>query len=148
MNHQSKDHWLDYVNDELPETTRIEYEEHLYDCETCMDVYLQVIEEASHLPEDVKDEKSFTDEVMSQIEKEPLHFQADEKDKTKHTFYKQTLFHYVIAASLTVVLMSSGVFQSLTNYVDDVQKTTISDESPSITEQIMNRAFAQSNGED
>lgn len=148
MNHRSKVEWQDYVNDELSETIRTECEEHLYNCETCMDVYLQVIEESSHELPDVEDEESFTATIMSQIEKQPAHFQPIKTSKKKLAFYQHTTFHYVLAASLTVVLMSSGVFQSLTNYVDEVQKTTISEESLSITEQIMNRAFTQSTEKD
>lgn len=148
MNHRSKVEWLHYVNDELTETTRTEYEEHLYNCETCMDVYLQIIEESSHVLPDVEDEESFTDAIMSQIEKQRTHFHPVKTSKKKLAFYQHTTFHYLLAASLTVVLMTSGVFQSLTNYVDEVQKTTISEESPSITEQIMNRTFAKSNDKD
>ncbi|WP_416151180.1 anti-sigma factor family protein [Salipaludibacillus sp. HK11] len=147
MNHQTKEDWLDYVNDELPWETRAVYEEHLYTCEKCMETYLHVIEESSHLLPDVENEESFVEGVLSQIEV-PIYFKTTKPGKTKRVFYKQTAFHYVLAASLTVLFMSSGVFQSITTYVDEVQKTTISEESPSITQQIMNRAVIRSNEDD
>ncbi|WP_280771657.1 anti-sigma factor family protein [Salipaludibacillus daqingensis] len=148
MNHQTKEDWIDYVNDELPEETRAVYEEHLYSCEKCMETYLHVIEESSHLLPDVENEQSFVEGVMTRIEKEPTHFKTTKTGKPKRVFYKQTAFHYVLAASLTVLLMSSGVFQSIRTYVDEVQKVTISEESPSITEQIMSLTFVQSNGDE
>lgn len=148
MSHQSKEAWIRYVNDELPEAARRMYEDHLYDCEKCMENYLQAIDESSHLPLDVEDTTSFIDDIMIHIEQVPEVSKTKKSGQKKHALYKRTVFHYVLAASLTLVLMSSGVFQSLTNYVDEVQKTTVSEESPSITEQIMNRAFEQSNSED
>lgn len=148
MNHLSKEAWVRYVNDELPEATRIMYEDHLYDCEQCMAKYLQAIGESGHLPSDVEDAASFSDDIMNHIKRMPNASETEKSGHKKHPLYKRTVFHYVLAASLTLALMSSGIFQSLINYADEIQKTTVSEESPSITEQIMNRAFEQPNSED
>lgn len=49
---------------------------------------------------------------------------------------------------MTIVLMFSGMFQSLTNYLDDVQNTTLSQQTPSITEKILDTTFTRINEEE
>ncbi|WP_096186565.1 anti-sigma factor family protein [Evansella halocellulosilytica] len=144
MTHRSKADWHQYVNEELSESKKQEFEEHLYGCDECMDLYLQVIEESNDQLPDVGDHDEFTDVVLSRIEKQ---HGISQSIRRRRPFYEQTVFHYVLAATLTIVLMTSGVFQSITNYVDDVHQSTVSEETPSITEQIINRAFSDTNRE-
>ncbi|UCZ53526.1 zf-HC2 domain-containing protein [Bacillus shivajii] len=145
MKHRSKGEWLKFVNGELPDETRQEFEDHLFTCDACMNLYIEAIEESSRNLPSVNNEKAFTDSVMSKVETDFSSSNVTEQEKTNRPFYQKTAFHYVVAASLTIVLMSSGVFQSITSYVDDLQRSTLSEESPSITAQILDRAFSKAN---
>ncbi|MFA9559717.1 hypothetical protein ACERII_20615 [Evansella sp. AB-rgal1] len=136
MSHVSKDDWVRYVHGEHPEEVRMKYEDHLYNCDHCMELYLQAMEDTSHTLPQLADNTEITDVIMAQISGE-----KEVERLKKRPFYEKTAFHYVVAAAMTVILMSSGVFQMITNYVEDVQTTTLSEQAPSITEQLLQILF-------
>lgn len=131
MKHYSYEQWEKYVKDELDENVRGDYDEHLYNCDPCLELYLQVVEEQSNDLPALSDEDEFANLIMTKIQ-----------DKKKETpFYQKTLFHYGVAVAMTITLMSTGVFQSITKYVDRVQSPVVQRE-PSVTEGLVNKTFA------
>ena len=131
MNHIRYEQWMAYVANEVDELTRHEYEQHLYDCEQCLELYMQAIEsQASRLPK-LTDE--FTEHVvtnvMNQSNVKPIETKA--LSKSKNSF-----FHYVIAAAMTLILMSSGIFSQLTQAVSTLE------ESPSFTETLLDKTLS------
>ena len=67
MMHYSFEEWMKYVENELAEDVREIYEDHLYSCDQCLDLYLQAVaEEESKLPA-MTNEANFTDFVMAQV---------------------------------------------------------------------------------
>lgn len=131
MNHIRYEQWMAYVANEVDELTRDEYEQHLYDCEQCLELYMQAIEsQVSRLPK-LTDE--FTEHVvtnvMNQSNVKPIETKA--LSKSKNSF-----FHYVIAAAMTLILMSSGIFSQLTQAVSTLE------ESPSFTETLLDKTLS------
>jgi anti-sigma factor RsiW len=138
MKHISSDEWMRYVKGELTDELRDSYEAHLYDCEECMNSYLKAMEASESSLPLLSEGSQLTDAIMKQIGEVDLTRGAT----NQRPFYQHTLFHYVIAAAMTLVLMFSGVFHSITTYVDDVQSTTLSQQT-SITEKILETKFTK-----
>ncbi|MBW8349390.1 hypothetical protein K0H71_08035 [Bacillus sp. IITD106] len=111
MNHKSYENWLEYVRDELNEETREIYENHLYSCDHCLELYLKAVEAEEFQMPEMADSSSFADSIMHQVTelKKPT-----SKPKRKIS-QKQTIFNYFVAAAVTLVLMSTGVFSQLMN---------------------------------
>ena len=47
-------------------------------------------------------------------------------EERKRPFYQSSIFHYAIAASLTLILMSAGFFQSIIKHTETIQKAEVS----------------------
>lgn len=157
MNHVSYEYWKKYVNNECTASEREEYEEHLYSCDQCLELYLQAVAEQEAQFPCFSNDDHFTDQVMAQIashnqtliENEPI-FNIEEKQTKKlltsskrkkaKPFYQKTGFHYLVAAAMTLLLMTTGVFQDLIQYVDSVQKPEV--KRASLTDELMNKTFA------
>ncbi|OIJ19440.1 hypothetical protein BKP45_13425 [Anaerobacillus alkalidiazotrophicus] len=142
MDHYSRNDLERYAKGELEERQRYEYETHLYTCDHCMCTYMSVLEAIESSLPDIKEESLFTDQIMQKINEDKIGKVA------KRPFYEQTFFHYMLAATLTIILMTSGVFQSLTGYIDEVQRTRLSEETPSITNKILETTYIRINNED
>jgi predicted anti-sigma-YlaC factor YlaD len=126
------------VNNEIDEKVREMYEDHLYSCDQCLELYLQAVAEFEDNLPVLSNEADFTDIVMSKV---TIKHDSIKKEKAA-PFYQKTIFHYVIAAAMTILLMTTGVFQSITHYVETVQSPHVQEKSPSLTEGIMNKTFA------
>lgn len=70
MMHMSVSQWLKYVQNELSEEEREVYENHLYSCDQCLDLYLQAVAESEADVPTISNETMLVDTVMSEIEKE------------------------------------------------------------------------------
>ncbi|MCH1624657.1 anti-sigma factor family protein [Ferdinandcohnia quinoae] len=133
MKHFSEDDWLTYIKDELSESKREELEDHLFSCDQCMDVYIKLIDtQAEQLPD--LDDSSFTDEVMAKL---------PQKKARKRTVYQHPLFHYGVAAIITITLMTTGVFQSITGIVATVEaSSSMSKQEQTLSNSLMEKALS------
>jgi len=132
MRHFSNEEWLSYINDKLPETTCEELENHLFSCDQCLEVYMKMIDrQAEELP--IIDYSSFTDEIIAEL---------PQKKVRKKTLYRRTLFHYAVAAVITLTLMTSGFFQSITGVVTTVEAASISKTEQSVSNSLMEKTLA------
>ncbi|WP_245350020.1 hypothetical protein [Cytobacillus eiseniae] len=138
--HYSEQEWMKYVKNELAKDVREEFEHHLYSCDQCLDTYLLAVEAEEALLPKISNEVDFTDLVMTQITKTKVEkHKAEEKKKR---FYHSSIFHYSIAAAMTILLMTTGVFQSITQYAENVQSPSFQGKNPSMTEGLVNKTFA------
>lgn len=145
MMHYSEQEWMKYVKNELDKDVREEYENHLYSCDQCLESYFMAVEaEEAELPM-ISNETDFTNSIMSQIadiKVEPLQkAQNPQLGKKKKSIYQSAFFHYSIAAAVTILLMTTGVFQSITQYAENVQNPTLQEE-PSMTQGLVDKTFA------
>lgn len=130
MKHISYEEWLDYVENNISEPVRNQYEEHLYTCDRCMGIYLTALEAHETSLPDLTDEAGFTDAVMAEL-KSGKKLEIRKKQK----FYQHAAFHYFVAAAMTILLMYTGVFQQLIGFAEEFEQSS----RPSLTEEVMKR---------
>jgi hypothetical protein len=107
MMHYSKVQWQLFVNNEVKEELQEEMQQHLLECDDCMSIYANLIEESSDI--EVSIPEDFTDNIMRQISSENM-----KRTKKRLNQKRINLFiYYVSAASITLFLTTSGVFQGL-----------------------------------
>lgn len=112
--HRSYDLWIAYIENRLPEAEREEAERHLYVCDDCLALYLRVVDQQSVAWEEER-AKAVTAEVMDTIQSQG---QSSVSKRQMQRERRRRLIHYTVAASLTLLLMSSGVFQQLMSYTE------------------------------
>ncbi|MEH7235181.1 hypothetical protein [Bacillus sp. JJ1562] len=133
MRHFSNEEWLLYIKDKLEEPKREELENHLFSCDQCLEIYRELVEaQAEELP-DLENE-SFTDEVATKL---PM-----KKKKQGKSFLQSSIFHYGVAAAVTLTLMSTGVFQNITGIVGTVEASSFSEQKQSVTNSLMDKALS------
>lgn len=131
MKHYDYIEWLLYKNDALPEKKHNEMEEHLFNCDICMEIFLSLIDEkeieasGGIIPDD------FNQKVINKITKSKVK-ELIPKEKKKSFNYQ--FGYYVAVASVTIILSISGFY---TNLVDSVPRITksievVKEEKPNI----------------
>jgi len=132
MKHFSNEEWMSYINDKLSETTCEELENHLFSCDLCLEVYIKMIDrQAQELP--VIDYSSFTDEIIAEL---------TQKKVRKKILYQRTLFHYAVAAVITLTLMTTGFFQTIMGVVTTAEVSSISKPQQSVSNSLMEKSSA------
>ena len=130
MKHISYEEWLDYVEDNISEPVREQYEAHLYTCDHCMEIYLSALEASEASFPDLPDETGFAEAVMAEV-----HSKKEPEVWKKPKLYQQAAFHYIVAAAMTILLMYTGVFQQLIGFAEEFERSS----HPSITEEVMKK---------
>jgi predicted anti-sigma-YlaC factor YlaD len=138
--HYSIDHWMKYVKDELNETERVVLEDHLYTCDQCLELYIDAVDKQEEILPSISDEAAFMNDIMKKISNENM--VIEKVTEKKRPFYQSSIFHYAIAASLTLILMSAGFFQSIIKHTDTIQKAEISVKQESKTDGLVDKTFA------
>jgi predicted anti-sigma-YlaC factor YlaD len=67
MNHIPLAEWKKFASDEMNDDKRFLYEQHLYTCDQCMDLYMEAIESIQDEIPTIEEPSIYTNEVMSQI---------------------------------------------------------------------------------
>lgn len=151
------DLWLQYIRGELESEMEEQLEDLLRkgDDETFQS-YMQAMTLSMDVKEDdapfpnLQDAEAFTDSVMASI---LLLDEAECKDKIGITgenvvqvnrslkrsrvYRNQPLFHYIIAASITLILLTSGMFDLLTSSASHVNRAIKEQSGPSFSETMM-----------
>ncbi|WP_127586772.1 hypothetical protein [Paenibacillus koleovorans] len=171
-NHYEARQWSDYSQGRLPSELTEQMEAHLYVCDMCLAVYTRcVLGEAIGTDADADtavDTESlfaaaavapplpptFTDEVLLALPAMPAlpalsASQSSVPDK-RHSrpeprtgrWFQSTWFHFTAAASITLVLMWSGVFQQLLMQSKHFSEASASTKPESVSERIMNGTFS------
>ncbi len=134
MNHIKYEQWVLYVKDELDEETRQMYEEHMFICDSCLELYSKAIESYNHtlpqLPED------FTDKIIDHITEKTTPPLVKEKTESK---VRKSLLHYTVAAAMTVILMTSGLFGHLLQIPSTFAERSSNIQNESLTDQLLNK---------
>lgn len=153
MNHRREETWLQYVKDELTNEERANCEAHLDSCDACFELYMQCLEQAGDFLPQLEDQEAFSTRVMMRLEQEMPHTRLVErvpeqtKRKLRIPWIQHPFFHYAVAAAITLILMSTGVFQTLTQQISrlDTAAEKKTAETPilhvSVSEQLMNKTI-------
>lgn len=133
MKHPHKQDWNDYIAQRLSPAENEQYEQHLYSCDRCLSVYMSCIEQHAARMPFLSDGATFTEGVMRVISNK-------KQPSERQPFYRRTLFHYSAAAVITLMLMTSGMFQSIVTVASDVESLAVSKQKTSLSSQLMHRA--------
>jgi hypothetical protein len=133
MKHVTYGEWLKYVEGGLEEQARDQYEEHLYSCDGCMEIYLAALEAGGTSFPDLSDEAGFAESIIGQVQ----HYKEQDNPliSKKQKFYQKAAFHYVVAAAMTILLMYTGIFQQLIGFTEEFERSS----HPSFTTELMNK---------
>ncbi len=154
MKHYTYEEWLKYVSDRLSAREREQMEGHLYTCDQCLDLYLQVLDANETSFPILDNDSSFTDLVMAEVSKQKVsehvvqqasHSQSNSEQQVKQKekpFYQQALFHYLLAAAATLLLTFSGAFKSLASFAAAFEGQSAHEKKATVTEGVINKTFA------
>ncbi|MCK1994154.1 hypothetical protein GW626_02000 [Peribacillus muralis] len=138
MNHVPEAGWVAYLADEIPEGLKIEYENHLYSCDKCLSAYMEAMEkEEASLDMEGMD---IAGPVMNSINRLKGESGEEATQNRKEKSLRTIARHYLIAAGFTILLMAGGVFQTLTEYVDSVESSSVV-ETQSVTDGLIEKTF-------
>jgi len=108
MRHYDIKQWKLFSENLIEENMHIEMQQHLLECDQCMELYLTSVEEKTN-GEDTYINENFTDNIMNTI--------SSENKKIKEKNYKRRRINligcYAVASCLTIFLMWNGAFQFL-----------------------------------
>lgn len=116
MKHYDYVEWLLYKNRSLSSDKLDEMEEHLYNCNLCMDIFLSLISENELEFASKIIAEDFSSNVIERISKEKVK-RIEVKNNKKAFNYN--FMYYLAVASVTIFLTMGGVY---TNLVDAVPK--------------------------
>ena len=116
MKHYDYVEWLLYKTKSLPIGKLDEMEEHLYNCDICMDIFLSLIDEEEINLASETVPVNFTSNIVDKINKNKAKTIQPKSDKK--TFNYQFMY-YIAVASVTIFLTMGGFY---TNLVDSVPK--------------------------
>ncbi|GKU84495.1 anti-sigma factor [Niallia sp. NCCP-28] len=140
--HYTYDQWLKYVNDELDEDTRILLENHLYSCDECLDLYVGAVAEQETVLPAISNETNFTDQIMMKIASADEEEKEGKQQKKKRSIYQSSFFHYTLAAAATIFLMSTGVFQTIIQHTQTIQRAEVSANKESEMTRFVDKTFS------
>jgi len=129
MTHYDYIEWLLYKNNALSKEKAEEMEEHLYDCDLCMDIFLSLIDEDEIELASRVIPKDFTSNVVDVISKDKL--KAIEPKYNKKAFNYQFMY-YVAVASVTIFMTFGGFYENLVESVPRISQSfkTVEEERP------------------
>ncbi|CAG7655683.1 zf-HC2 domain-containing protein [Paenibacillus allorhizosphaerae] len=128
MNHIPVEQWKKYVEDELEPVERERCEAHLIVCDLCLEQYMQCLEQSEGLPLP-DDEAAFAAAAMnrfdelctSQERNAALTVLPAARRDARLPLLHHPFFHYAVAAVITLILMGSGVFQTITQQIAHIE---------------------------
>ncbi len=126
MKHYDYVEWLFYKNNLISLEKKIEMEEHLYNCDDCLEIFLSSIdeieiEEAGRLVPD-----DFTGKVLKKTENiGPI--KKPKKKKAKG--FNELFLYYASVASVAIFLTAGGIFTSMVEVVPRIDVGTGIEES-------------------
>ncbi|MGE5702512.1 MAG: hypothetical protein ACM32O_08305 [Clostridia bacterium] len=131
--HKTKSQWLAYMTNQLPETEREQYEDHLYTCDECLGLYMECLDEA-HLPSGPE-----CVEHVDATETSQSHQPAATPLIKARPFFRQVWFHYTAAACITLLLMSSGAFSQIVRKSAEWNTSSFVKQERSVSDQLMKK---------
>lgn len=115
--HISKEKFLQYVKGLTEEDESKQIEDHLITCDFCLEHYLKVVEQNVEMERKDCPDLLITS-VLQEVNGVSQSFEKAYRKKEK----KQTMKHYLIAASITLLLLTGGLFESLVSTFSIVEQ--------------------------
>lgn len=135
MKHYSREEWLIFKKDGFDNCEMEKMEDHLYSCDLCMKIFLDVLDDNDITKAEESIPDSFTRNTLIYI-KEKGNASPSITKRTEFLRRRQNLFtYYVAAAVLTLVFMGGGVFQSLVDNYASFSQTACTVEHQKMQEE-------------
>lgn len=127
-----------YIKGECTAEEASSWEALMLSNDAVLDVYMQVMSEMdSELPA-MSNAEAFADRVLADEEVVPYQNRVVPLSSDRpRRWYERSLFHYTVAASITLVFMFSGAFDRL--FPEDANHKSQVSHSPSYSEQLMKK---------
>jgi anti-sigma factor RsiW len=141
LRHIPVEQWQRYVDGELPPEERERCEAHLSVCDDCLELYMRCLEQVEEQLPGFADESDFAAAVMRRFDEQTLEGSAIEpaaenewiiRRKARMPFYQHPFFHYAVAAAITLLLMSSGAFHTITQQISSIEPVPAKAEEPAL----------------
>lgn len=133
--HYRRDEWLAYIQDLLPDRRRIQMEEHLEDCELCLQEYMLNLE---GLPLAEPGEKLVSPALIADVMDRIAEETAKSKEAFRERWYRRSIVHYAAAAAITILMMSAGLFQEMPRQLERWEADS-RQQSHSLSNRLMDR---------
>lgn len=129
MKHYTLEQWTRYVMQEptMLQEEQLAYEEHLNGCDVCLELYMQSLDLASSSYPVWTGQQAAFERMMNELQPivpqeaalspEPLRKQ-EPMEKKFRAWLRHPIFHYAVAASITMLLMGSGAFQTIMDRIE------------------------------
>lgn len=145
MTHYNDREWDEYVGGRSADGHAME--EHLAHCDQCLAAYLSAVERQAE-PPSLSDERQFVAAALlradvaeqAALETAPLMPRAGERASGKQPLYANKLIQYIIAASITIILVGSGAFQHMIDSVSDLTASAENDNKQTVTSKMSDAA--------
>jgi anti-sigma factor RsiW len=135
LNHTTQQEWEEYVSGTLSPSQNQQLEQHLYDCEDCLQQYILAIDSIDPANDtltalSVAESATFANRILSAIQEASIADARSYEAILEAPIAKQgttlklqrirriplirsPLFQYTVAAAATLLLLMTGVFQSI-----------------------------------
>jgi anti-sigma factor RsiW len=145
MRHYTKEEWSAYVGGRLPTENKREYEDHLYGCDACMLLYTECIsslelDSIESISSDLNE--VFIEQIMVRIESKKQQPHKLSTPFRKPALYRKPVFQYALAAAITIILMTTGIFHGITSGIEQSPPATKQTLDASYTDQLMDKTVA------
>lgn len=144
MKHYDYMEWFFYKEKQVPHEKYKEMEEHLYNCDDCMNTFLSLIDDDEIANAENNISSDFTGNVMRNVQK-VKYKQKYHKEKSTTSFIS-SFGYYVAAAAVVILLTWGGFFSGLVDVVPKMAESTIKREGTNkpnvvynLSEKIVNR---------
>lgn len=144
MKHYDYMEWFFYKEKNISDEKYREMEEHLYNCDECMNIFLSLIDNLEIDQAEEAISSDFTKNVIGNIQK--VKYKPKPKIYNEATSFISGFGYYVAAAAVVIMLTWSGFFSGLVDVVPKIAETTIEEnitDKPniifSLSEKIVNR---------
>lgn len=125
-----------YMNGSCTAEQEESWESLLLEDTEAMDIHIQLLSSTELRMPDLANSMQFTDEVMNRVP-DHLYEKEESYNKQRRRWFEQPIFHYTVAACLTVVFFSTGLFNKLVpgdlNVISKEQTTSYSVQMMDIT---------------
>jgi hypothetical protein len=132
VNHFTQKDWQGFVTNTLMPARLKAMEDHLYECEECLADYLRMNEQINCM----KVPSAPVGQIDSMLQGLGVSTQKQKMRKSLHPIWQ-----YVIAASLTIIFMSSGLFHQVTGIWKEAESGLERKAPDSLTESLMDRTL-------
>jgi len=133
MKHYDYVEWVLYKKQLLKDEIYYEMEEHLFICDSCMEIFLSLIDEREIAKAEEIVPIDFTDKVIKNIRNiRPM------KKQIKRKKSNDIFMYYVAVASVTIILTAGGFFQKMIDTVPHISIDLSEEENKINTNAIYN----------